>query len=363
MNVIIFIIILAILILVHEFGHFIVAKKSGIKVSEFGLGFPPKLWGIQKGETLYSINAIPFGGFVKIFGEDPDEESISGPDSGRSIVNKPRYIQAAVLIAGVTFNVIFAWLLISSGYVVGLPAPTDYSGPGIVENPHLIITGVTPGSPAAIAGVKTGDTVVGVSSGKLTTKTLAPDVISNFVEAQGHNHITLNVDRGTQPLTFDLVPAQGVIAGKLAIGIGMDSIGTLHLPFYLAFWEGAKTTWQTLVATATGLLAFIGTAFQGHADLSQITGPVGIVGLVGDVTHLGFVYLISFTAIISLNLAVINILPFPALDGGRLVIVAIEAIIRKPINPKISNRLNQIGFALLIALMVVVTVHDVWKLF
>ncbi len=363
MNVIIFIVILAILILVHEFGHFIVAKKSGIKVSEFGLGFPPRLWGIQKGETLYSINAIPFGGFVKIFGEDPNEESINGPDSSRSIIHKPRLIQAAVLVAGVSFNILFAWLLISSGYIIGLPTPTNYDGPGIVENPHIVVTALTPGSPASTAGVKVGDTIVGISSGKLTTKSITPEILSNFVEAQGTNHIILNVDRGAEPLSFDIVPAPGVVAGKLAIGISMENIGILHLPFYLALWEGAKTTWETLVVTTVGLLSFLGTAFHGHANLSEITGPVGIVSLVGDVAHLGFVYLISFTAIISINLAVINLLPFPALDGGRLVVVFIEAIRRKSISPKIINVVNSVGFVLLIILMLVVTVHDIWKFF
>ena len=196
MAILIFIVILAVLIVVHEFGHFIVAKKSGIKVSEFGIGFPPKIWGVQKGETLYSINAIPFGGFVRIHGETPDEDSANGPDKGRSITNKPRPIQIAVLIAGVTFNVIFAWILISIGFLNGLPTPADgYTGPGTIENVQTVITAVSPDSPALKAGVKVGDTILNISSGKYVVKEISPEIISNFVEAHGKEGITLDIQR------------------------------------------------------------------------------------------------------------------------------------------------------------------------
>jgi regulator of sigma E protease len=140
MTIIIFIIVLAALVFVHELGHFLAAKSSGIRVDEFGLGFPPKLWSFKKGETTYSLNAIPFGGFVKIFGENPDQESIEGPDKNRSFVHKPKYIQAWVLSAGVIFNILFAWILISIGYMVGMPVPVDYS-PGVkIDNAIVTIT-------------------------------------------------------------------------------------------------------------------------------------------------------------------------------------------------------------------------------
>ena len=139
MSVIIFIVILALLILVHEFGHFIVAVKSGIKVTEFGIGFPPRLVTLFRWkETAFTLNAIPFGGFVKIFGENPDEESVEGPERNRSFVHKPKWIQAAVLVAGVTFNVLFAWILISIGFMSGLPTPVGYSGPGVVEDAKVV---------------------------------------------------------------------------------------------------------------------------------------------------------------------------------------------------------------------------------
>src|SRR3989344_4408085 len=154
MSIIIFLIVLAVLVLVHEFGHFIVAKKTGVRVDEFGLGFPPKLFGIKKGETEYTFNLIPFGGFVKIFGENPDEESMSGPDSTRSFVNKSKWVQASIIVAGVGFNFLLAWFLFSGTLVVGSPMSTDSLPNGaIVSNEQLLITGVQKDSPAEKAGI------------------------------------------------------------------------------------------------------------------------------------------------------------------------------------------------------------------
>jgi len=364
MNILIFIVVLAILVLVHEFGHFIVAKKSGIKVTEFGLGFPPKLWSKTYGETEYSINAIPFGGFVRIFGEDPNDESLSGPERARAISSKPRYIQAAVLVAGVFFNMLFAWFLISTGYLVGLPSSADYVGPGTVENVRLTVTSVSPDSPASAANIKAGDAIVYLSSeNKYELKEVSPSTVSNFIEAHGKEGVVFGLQRGKDIVTTEtIVGKKGIVEGKVAVGIAMENIGTLHLPIHTAIWQGAKDVINLFKATASGLGHLLASAVVGKANLSEVTGPVGIVGLVGEVTKLGFVYLMSFTALISVNLAVINLLPFPALDGGRLVIVAIEAILRRQISPKITNVLNGIGFIVLILLMVVVTIHDILRI-
>src|SRR3989344_1741244 len=237
MSILIFIIVLAILVFVHELGHFLVAKKNGIKVTEFGIGFPPRLWSKQRGETLYSINAIPFGGFVKIFGEDPDDESLSGPEKERSIVAKPKNIQAAVLIAGVAFNILFAWILISAGYMFGLPAPENHGGSGIVENPSLVITSVAPDSPARDAGVKVGDTILSVTSeGKYELLELTPEALSNFIEAHGKEGIAMSLKRGAEFISTEITAREGVVQGKVAIGISMDRIGKLRLPPHLALY-------------------------------------------------------------------------------------------------------------------------------
>ena len=363
MSIIIFIIILGALVLVHEFGHFVFAKKVGMKVQEFGLGFPPKiltLW--KKGETEYTLNAIPFGGFVKIFGENPDDKSISGPDSARSFVNKPKAPQALVLAAGVSFNLLFAWLLISLGFVFGMPTPVDYPGATGVENPKLIITDIAKNSPAAAAGLKSGDEIVSLASLKDSLQNPTPVSVRDFIIVHGDRQLTILYRRGSGGGSVALTPSSGILENQKAIGISMDIIGTLKLPIPLAVLEGAKTTYLLAKETAIGLAIFVWQAFAGRSNLSQITGPVGIVGIVGDVSRLGFVYLISLTALISINLAVINLIPFPALDGGRLLFVLIEAIKGSRINPKVSNALNSVGFALLLLLMVVVTFQDIFRI-
>ncbi len=363
MSVIIFIVALAVLVFVHELGHFITAKLSGIRVDEFGLGFPPKIIGFKRGETTYTLNAIPFGGFVKIFGEDPDGESISGPDSARSFVNKPKSIQALVLVAGILFNIIFAWILISLGFMIGMPVPQGYSQDVQVQNAQVTITAVTPNSPAEKAGLKGGDQITKLQSGVDVVEHPTAADISPFISAHPNKEVAISYTRGDQQGTISVVPTTGIVADHPAIGVSLDELGTLKLPFFKAFYEGAKLTGYLVKSTAEGLAQFIGQAVTGHAKFSDVTGPVGIAGLVGDARQLGEVYLLSFIAFISINLAVINLIPFPALDGGRLLFVLIEKIKGSAISPKIANTVNGIGFGLLLLLMLVVTFHDILKLF
>ncbi len=363
MSVIIFIIILAVLILVHEFGHFIVAKKSGIRVDEFGLGFPPKIFAKKFGDTVYTLNAIPFGGFVKIFGEDQHSENLSEEDKKTSFVYKPKWIQASVLVAGVTMNIIFAWFVISVGLMIGLPSPVDYSGFGKVTNPKLVITEVLPDSAAQTAGLISGDEIIKVVSTIGDTKEVTPEEVKNLIK-NSTGDIEITYKRGSLPVdTVSVTPKYDNVSKTRLAGIAMDSIGTLKLSPPLAFLEGARTTYFLTKNTASGLFSFLGGVFTFKSDLSQVSGPVGIAHVVGEARTLGFVYLLTLTALISINLAIINLLPFPALDGGRLLFVIIEAITRRPIPPKFVKWSNYIGFAFLLTLMVVVTAHDIFKLF
>ena len=361
MAIITFLIVLIVLILVHELGHFLAAKYFGIRVDEFGLGFPPRIWGYTYGETIYSINWIPFGGFVKIFGETPDHESIAGADSMRSMVNKPKWQQVIVLAAGVTFNIIFAWLLISLGFMSGMPASVD-AYPGVqVQNAHVTLSAISAKSPAAAAGLRPGDEVERLESGKDLLIALKVSDVQEFIAAHPAP-ITITYARVGVIATTSATPVAGIVAGKAALGVSLDLTGTVKLPIHRALYEGAKTTWYVLENTAVGLGGFFKDIFMLKAKLSQVTGPVGIVGLVGDASALGFIYLLSFAAFISLNLAVINLLPLPALDGGRILFIIIEKIKGSAIKPEIANLVNTIGFFALIALMLVVTFHDIWKL-
>jgi len=365
MSIFLFIVILLVLVLVHEFGHFITAKKSGIRVDEFGFGFPPKLFGRKVGETTYSFNLIPFGGFVKIFGEDPDDESISGPDKDRSFVSKPKYIQAMVLFAGVFFNFLLAWFLLSIGFMSGLPTSQATQPDGtILTNQNLVITGIMPKTPAELAGLKIGDKILSISSGssELSGSNLTPKSVQEYIGDKAGIPLEFSISRNDENQNLEIVPKAGVLEGRAAVGISLDIIGILKLPVHKALWQGLKDTSALTVNTAVSFGKLIKDSILGKADFSSITGPVGIVGIVGDAYQFGFAYLLSFAALISVNLAVINLIPFPALDGGRLLFILIEKIKGSPIKPKVANTLNTIGFVLLLLLMAIVTYHDIAKL-
>lgn len=361
MSIILFLLVLAALIFVHELGHFIAAKRAGIRVDEFGLGFPPRLWKKKIGETVYSINAFPVGGFVKIFGENPDEESLSGKDRARSLVHKPKLTQAWVIGAGIVFNIMLAWSLISAGFMIGLPYSVDDERYGArAMKPELVITQVMQSSPAQAAGLKPGDHIQKLSAGKKTLEQPTVKETQDFIASQ--DEFLLTYVRGGESKETLVRPRDGVVDGRRAIGVSMDMIGMLRLPAYEAFYAGTVTTAALTGATVAGIFDFFKNMFIGQADFSEVAGPVGIAGIVGDASALGFIHLISLVALISINLAVLNLLPFPALDGGRLFFLLIEAVKGSPIKPVVANTANGIGFLLLILLMVVITYHDIMRL-
>jgi len=366
MNIVIFIIILLVLVLVHEFGHFFTAKKFGIRVDEFGFGFPPKIYGKKYGETEYSLNLLPIGGFVKIYGENPDEENTNGPDSNRSFVNKAKWKQAIVLFAGIFANFLLAWLLFSIGFMSGLPTSVSGESAGYkLDNVNLTVVSVLENSPAQVAGLKSGDKIVSLKSGKDSVLDINSDTLKSFILSHGKKEINIGYLRGKNKEinSIVVVPVLNKTTSAPEIGISMDMIGTVKLPLFSALKEGLSLTWFVTKSTVLGLYTLIVEGIQGKGSLSSITGPVGMVGIVGDAYQFGFVYLLSFTALISVNLAIINLLPFPALDGGRLFFLLIEKIKGSRINPKFTNTANMIGFGILIIFMLVVTYHDVLNLF
>jgi regulator of sigma E protease len=354
-TIIIFLIILSVLVFVHELGHFVTAKINGVRVDEFGLGYPPRAKALFTWRgTTFTLNWLPFGGFVRIFGENPEEDG-SSEENKESLTAKPKRVQAAVLVAGVFMNLVFAWLIISLGYTLGLPSSADSGLP--LQNTYTVVTEVVENSPAQIAGVKVGDKIVSVSRNNLYAN-LSPEQISNFI-ASSPTSLNLVVERGSSEQTLKILPSASIVSGKMAIGVGLDAVGLAKLSPLKALWEGLKVTTNLTWLTFKGLLTFIRDAFIGHANLSEVTGPVGIVGLVGDAKGLGFTFLLSLTALISINLAIINLLPIPALDGGRLLFIAIEAIRGKKISTRVQQILNGVSFALLILLMIIITIRDV----
>lgn len=365
MAIIIFFAVLFVLILVHEWGHFIVAKKTGMRVDEFGIGFPPKLYGVKRGETEYTINALPIGGFVKIFGENYEEAGISTAqertDDGRAFSQRPKWAQALVLVAGVTMNIIFAWFLLTLTGLIGIATPVDESvAPASAE---LYVVNVIPGSPAEVIPV--GAVITSISTPAGTIDTPTPTEFTNAVQQSKDTSVMVWYRVDDENRSTTLTPAQGLIVddpNRFAVGASLSLVEIERLGLIEAITYGFQATWHGITGICVGLWSLFSQAFVGEADFSQVAGPVGIVGMVGDAASYGATALLTFTAIISLNLAVINLLPFPALDGGRLVFVAIEAVTRKRIPPEWAGRVNLVGFGLLMLLMIIVTYNDIVRL-
>lgn len=367
MTILIFILVLVALIVVHELGHFFVAKWSGMRVDEFGIGYPPRALTFWKHNgTEYTLNWLPFGGFVKIYGEDDSmPETGKDPVDTKSFASKPHHIQALVLIAGIAMNMLFAWLLFSVTLAIGLPRALEDADIARVRDAVLVVGHVVEKSPAAEAGLQAGDTVLKAQYGTQTFTGAYPDAFTSFVANSEGKEITIEVKRAHEVRTLVATPKHHLVPDdpqRYALGIGITPVGTIPTSIFEAPVEGARITAHATKEIALGLLHFFAGVFTLSADLSQVSGPVGIAGAVGDASSTSLVALLSLTAVISINLALINILPIPALDGGRLLFVIIEAVTRKPIPHGFANTLNTLGFALLILLMVLVTGSDLVKL-
>lgn len=369
-TVIILIIVLAVLIFVHELGHFLLARWNGIRVDAFKLGFGTRLISWKRGETEYGLNLVPLGGYVKIFGENPDAESTTGADSSRSFVNKNRFQQVLVLAAGVFFNFLFAWILYSIVFMTGVTATTDgfekYADN--FSDRRVMVTYVAPASPAEKGGMKVGDVIKSIGSVTLldpvvpSASSSAISSIQNTINISKGEVVHIGLIRGQEDLTVDVTPITGIVDDKFAIGIAMQDVGDMKLPVFASITQGFGYTIAMIRDTAIGLYTFVLNIFRGTANFADVAGPVGIAGIVGNAAELGFTYLLMITALISINLGVINLLPFPALDGGRIVMVLIEGVIRRRIPSQFANAVNALGFIALMLLMVVVTYKDILKL-
>ncbi len=364
MNIIIFIIILGLLVFIHELGHFLFAKLFKIRVDEFGFGYPPRMFKIFRWKnTDFTMNWIPFGGFVRIFGESDDGKELEESEKKVSLVYKPRWQQIVVMFGGILFNIIFAWIIFTGIFISGIISPISSAPESYTfEKTELMITTVLDNSPAEEAGLKSGDVIKGIYSKNtdiLITNEGAEEV-SNFIKTKGSDSdIGFVISRGIEEINILTNPEIGIVGDKYSIGIGLDRVGELKLPFFSAIYYGAKNT----IGMTRDIFIGFGQLISGKISIDAVSGPVGIAKQVGSAANIGFTYLIGFAAMLSLNLAVLNFIPFPALDGGRIFILIIESIIRKRLNPKIVNWINVIGFFLLIGLMIFVTIKDIINLF
>jgi len=358
MTILIFLLILTVLVLVHEFGHFIIAKKMGVKVEEFGIGLPPRLFGIKKGETLYSINLLPLGGFVKLYGEEYDE--LHKTNINRMFVNKTPWQKTLIVLGGVIGNFLLGWFIFSYLVTQGISVPAN----------KVIIEKVTKNSPAQIAGLKEKDTILklippssrrSLGEGGLIPLTSSNSLIT-LTQKYAGQRISLLVQRNNQQLTINLTPRINPPVGEGPLGIAITSSIEKKYPWYTAPYygliEASNITYK--IATELGKLILGLITFQ--KPRVDVAGPVGIANLSGQAIKFGGNAFLQFLGLLSLNLAIINILPFPALDGGRLVFVLYEGITKKRPNKNIEKYTNLIGFIMLLSLAALITVNDIIKL-
>ncbi|MFA5947060.1 MAG: M50 family metallopeptidase [Patescibacteria group bacterium] len=358
LTIFVFLLVLSLLVLVHELGHYIAARQMGMSVEEFGFGFPPRLFGKKdRNGMLWSVNLIPLGGFVRIKGENGEKRGEHDAFAQKSIPAR-----LYVLFAGVIMNFLLAWVLFTAGFMFGLPSiieGVDYKS-AIISNRAVNVMQVLSESPAHKAGLSEGDQITAIdgktyANGEEARAALVPHADGSPV------HVVFTHDGGTKEA--DIIPEFNAEAGRPIIGVAIVETGTVRFPFYVAPIKGLVTTagmTYDIVGAFVGLIAGL---FQHRNVAADLSGPIGIASLTGQVARLGFWHLVQFAALLSVNLAVLNAIPFPALDGGRALFVFVEAVRRKPNSLQFEQAAHTIGFALLILLVLFVTYKDIVKLF
>ncbi len=338
---------LSLLILIHEFGHFIVAKLCGICVEEFGFGFPPRLFSKRFGETLYSINLLPFGGFVRMEEEFGSEGEASSP---RSFARKPHWQRALVIVAGVVMNVFFGWALFVGIFLSGTPQ-------------HLAVIDVASHSPAEIAGIRGGDIIMEAFFGDTKLEDpISLDPFISLVGEAGEDELALSVLREGDFYPVTLRGRFNPPSDQGSLGVSLAEIGRSPLGFFGALKEATWTTARMIGLITQGIIAFFHELFSGFTILESVVGPVGAVSFAAQTGTLGVAYLLQFIAFISFNVALFNLLPFPVLDGGRLLLLVFEKIKGTPLSHRVQMALNAVGFAFLLGLIVLVTIQDVQRI-
>jgi regulator of sigma E protease len=367
-----FLIVLGVLVCIHEFGHFIAAKWSGVRVDEFGFGFPPRIMGVTWRGTLYSLNSIPLGGFVRIKGIAGEQIEEVDPTKHESTAHRLHDADSfaslsflrklLILFAGIGMNILLAWILFSLSFLIGVKAPVDSSyGKAFTSPIEVIVTTVRPDTPAARAGLQVGDTL-------LTRNAQTIDEIQDiqgFQAADTGKSIELEIASNNTKKTITIAPENIQLdSGEtyVGIGVGLAAIQTIQYPPHLAVWNGAKETAQSIAAIFIGFGEIFSRIFTSESVTQDLAGPVGIAKITRGAADLGLSSLLQFMALLSANLAVFNLLPIPALDGGRIALTIITKIRRKPVSEKIETIIHSIGFVLLMLLVVAVTFQDILKI-
>ena len=339
---------LSLLIVIHEAGHFFIAKYFGLLVEEFGFGLPPRIWGKKIGETLYSFNWLPFGGFVRIFGEsqkllmdvDGNTDLSVQNNLNRAFYNQLIWRRALIVVAGVAMNFLLGWGLIAVVFWIGIPQ-------------SVLVTEIKEGGLAEIAGIQKGDQFIDYKNvGEFT----------EFIERQKGQETSLGIQRAGKKILITITPRSAVPDGEGNLGIYIAEAGLPKSGFLKGITEGFLTSIKIVWTVFLGLIDLVIGVFTDISILDRFVGPVGVVNAAIETTKLGLIPFIQLLAMLSLNLAVFNVIPVPALDGGRLLFLLIEKLKGSPLNPKTEVAVNGIGFAFLLLLILAITVKDIFTL-
>jgi len=349
MNLLIFIVALSVLVLVHEFGHFFAARRTGVKVEEFGLGLPPRIFGKKFGDTIYSINWLPIGGFCRLYGED-------GEGKGKDAFNnKNPWQKLLIVLGGVLMNLVLAVVIFSVVYsILGVPKEVD----------RVTIIGVSKDSPAEIAGLKENDVILKVNDTEIKKASGLTEEVGKYkgqivnLEIGGVSHAS--------PVHLNVEVRENPPEGEGSIGIAISNTEMVKVPWY-RFYEGIGSGfkeayyWGKIIIGGVG--SMVGGLFKGNIP-KDVSGPIGMYEATNSIrTSQGLLAVIHFFGIVSVNLAVVNVLPFPALDGGRIVFVLYEMIFRKKVNQKVEIIVNNLGMIFLLGLILLITVGDIRRIF
>lgn len=357
-TILIFILILFVVVIGHELGHFIVARWCGVKVEEFGFGLPPKLFGYKpkKSNTEYTFNLLPLGGFVRLFGEEGEFK-----DNPQSFASKTKLQKIAILVAGVTMNLIIAIIVFTIVGMMGSVTLIEDTDIGKVKDPAIYVVDVAKESPAGEKEIMLGDKIISINGTVISNNS---DLL-NIINDNKGKEIDLVLERQGESLSKTLLARENPPEGQGSIGIGFSLGGLLQLNFwdafissltriYFIFYMTFYTLWQLFIGIFTETQLPAGASF---------TGPIGIVKEVGNAQAMGISYLLMITGMISTSLAFFNILPIPALDGGRILFILIEMIKKSPINKDLETKFHLTSYLLLIGLMLFITLRDIINLF
>ena len=373
-TIILFLLILGVIVFFHELGHFVMAKLYGVKVEEFAIGFPPKIFGIKKGETEYRLNWVPLGGYCKIVGEDGEEK-----EDPRSFGSKSIFQRFQIISAGILMNFFLAFVIFSFIFMIGFPQ--DITGKNLsiikadensgqasivideenaksVKDVKIQVSGTIKDSPADKAEIKIGDTIIRADE----TKINSIEDLQNYTQENLGEPMVLSITRGNENLTKEIIPRENYPEDEGAMGISLAQTAVVSYSFLGAIKQGFEYTIQLTIFIIMAFASIIWGLVTTGKTVAEVSGPVGIAAMTQQAASMGFLTVLNFTALISVNLAIINALPLPALDGGRMVFLLVEKIKGSPLNQQWEAKANNLGFMLLMGLMVVVTFKDIAKL-